>query len=239
MLVYAIRVTSRPLHLGIVAMSPEGCAPFYRALYRQLNHANDQPRITLHNEPLADYLRALNNQDWHAIAELLVRSARHLASCGVNLILCPENVIQHAIPLAQAASPIPWLPMPELVADAVATDRHHTVGLLGTDWVMAASTYQTHLGLKGTKVVVPDEQDAHLVNQIILGELVYGEACKDTQDHLLAVVDRLAAKGAQAVLLGSSELPNAVNPSNCRMPLYDPAQILAHAAIERAMHPSA
>lgn len=248
MLDYAITVTNSAAasaqphathHLGIVAVSPEGAAPFYRKIYREAGHLTGDPhlhpRVTLHNEPMADYVDALNAQNWHAIAQLLSRSARNLVACGATLILCPDNVIQHAIPLAQAGSSVPWLPMPELVAEQVASDKHDIVGLLGHSWTMSASTYQTHLGLKGTKVVVPNDEDAKLVNRIILGELVYSDCSSDSQRILLDVVDRLVKQGAKAIILAASELPNAINPSICRMPLYDPSELLARAAIRRAL----
>jgi aspartate racemase len=228
-------------HIGIVAVSPEGAALFYRQIFRQASHLvgdpAQHPRVTLHNEPLASYLAALNANQWEAIAAQMARSARYLAGCGAQFCLCPDNVVQHAIHIAQSASPIPWLAMPELVAEAVAADGRKTVALLGTKWVTMASTYQTHLGLKGTKVVVPSVEDAQSLDDIILRELVYGEVNASSSAKVLEIVAHLADKGAEAVIIASSEIPLIVNPVNCRLPIYDSAEVLARGAVLQALKP--
>jgi len=226
-------------HIGIVAVSPEGAALFYREIFRQAKRLasdpHDHPRVTLHNEPLASYLEAVRSGDWHAVAELLQKSARHLASCGATFCLSPDNAVQHAVHLAQSGSPIPWLTMPELVAHAVEADARKTVGILGTRWVTMASTYQTHLGLKGSKVVVPLPHDAEELDSIILNELIYGFVQESSRARVLAMVAHLADRGAEAVILASSEIPLVVTTTNCALPLYDAAEILARGAINRAL----
>lgn len=226
-------------HIGIVAVSPEGAALFYRQILRQATQlardGHTHPRVTLHNEPLALYIDAVTAGDWHGVAELMARSARYLAGCGAQFVLCPDNAVQHAIHLAQSASPIPWLTMPELVAEAIAQDQRRVVGVLGTKWVTMASTYQTHLGLKGTKIVVPTPEDADTLDKIILGELVFGDVNTASQTRALEIVAHLADRGAEAVVLASSEIPLAVNATNCRLPLYDAADILARSAVVRAL----
>lgn len=229
-------------HIGIVAVSPEGAALFYRQIFRHAAHlvrdTHAHPKVSLHNEPLAHYLDALNAGHWEQVARLMAQSARVLAGCGAQFCLCPDNVVQHAIPLAQAASPIPWLATPELVADAVATDGRKVVGVLGTKWVTMASTFQTHLGLRGIKAIVPTAEDADLLDKIILGELVFGDINPQSQARILEMVQHLRDRGAEAVIIASSELPLAVNATNCRLPFYDAAEILARSAVDKAMKPA-
>src|SRR5690606_25936259 len=106
---YACPVTK---HIGIAAVSPEGAAILYRNIYRQASHLlepHPHPRLSLHNEPLAHYIDAVQANDWHAVGNLLRRSAEVLARCGAEICLCPDNAVQHGIHLAEAGSPIPWL----------------------------------------------------------------------------------------------------------------------------------
>ncbi len=226
-------------HIGIAAVSPEGAALFYREIFRQAKRfasdPHDHPLVSLHNEPLAKYIDAVRSGDWHGVAELLQKSARHLASCGASFCLSPDNAVQHAIHLAEAGSPIPWLTMPELVAHAVVADSRKTVGILGTRWVTMASTYQTHLGLKGAKVVVPIPLDAEELDSIILNELIYGSVQESSRAKVLSIVAHLADRGAEAVILASSEIPLVVTSANCSLPLYDAAEILARGAVNRAL----
>ncbi len=226
-------------HIGIVAVSPEGAAIFYREIFRQakrhIAEPHEHPRVTLHSEPLAQYIDRVRAGDWHAVAELLQRSANHLAHCGAHFCLSPDNAVQHAVHLAQSGSPIPWLTMPELVAHAVEADSRKTVGLIGTRWVTMASTYQTHLGLKGTKVVVPPAHEAEELDAIILNELIYGFIQESSRAKVQLTINRLADQGAEAVILASSEIPLVVTTANCSLPIYDAGEILARSAVQRAI----
>jgi aspartate racemase len=225
-------------HIGIVAVSPEGAALFYRQIFRraaQMLDPHDHPRVTLHNEPLALYIDAVKSGDWHAVGDLLRRSAGILASSGAAFCLTPDNAVQHAIHLAEAGSPIPWLTMPELVATAVAQDGRKVVGVVGTKMVTTASTYQTHLGLRGIQVLVPEPQEAEEMDRIIFSELIYGEIRPESQATVLRIIERLAERGCEGVILGSSEAPLLVTQENAPLPVYDAADLLARGAVQRAM----
>ncbi len=224
-------------HIGIVGVSPEGAALFYRAISRyssRLLPPNDQPRISIHNEPLNLYLDAIRQSDWHAVGRLLRRSAEILARAGAEFCLTPDNIVQHAVQLAEVGSPIPWLAMTDLVAQAVVGDHRKTVGLIGTKLVMTSSTYQTPMGLRGVRVLVPEGDDIEMLEQVIYGELIYGEARLESRAAVLRVIHDLAKKGCEGIILGCSEAPLIVTPENSTLPVYDPAEILADASVKRA-----
>src|SRR5262249_21025816 len=89
-------------HIGIVGVSPEGAALFYRQVTRQaarLLPPNEQPRISVHNEPLEAYISAIRKDDWHAVGRLLRRSAELLGRCGAEFCLTPDNAVQHGVQL--------------------------------------------------------------------------------------------------------------------------------------------
>jgi len=225
-------------HIGIVAVSPEGAALFFRQIFRQASHLLEphlHPRVSLHNEPLALYIDAVRAGDWHTVGELLRRSAEILFRSGAEFCLSPDNAVQHGVQLAESGSPIPWLTMPELVAVAVEGDKRRVVGLIGTKMVTTGSTYQTHLGLKGVQLLVPDPDEADQIDKIIFSELIYGDIRPQSQVTVLRIIDNLAQKGCEAVILGCSEAPLLVTPENTRLPIYDAADLLAKGAVLRAM----
>jgi aspartate racemase len=227
-------------HIGIAAVSPEGAALFYRNIFRQASHLlepHQHPRVTLHNEPLALYIDAFRTNDWHTIGNLLRRSAEILARSGAVFCLCPDNAVAHGIQLAESGSPIPWLTMPDLVAKAVEADRRKVVGLIGTKMVTTGSTYQTHLGLRGIQVLVPDAGEAEEMDRIIFAELIFGDIRPRSQVTVLRIIDNLASKGCEGVILGCSEAPLLVTQENSHLPIYDAADILARGALHRAMEP--
>lgn len=218
-------------------MSPEGAALFYRNIFRQAAHLvepHDLPRVTLHNEPLALYIDALKGGDWHAVAGLLRGSAEILARSGAEFCLSPDNAVQHGIQLAESGSPIPWLTMPDLVAKAVEADRRKVVGVIGTRMVTAGSTYQTHLGIRGIQVLAPEADECEEMDRIIFSELIFGEIRPTSQARVLGIIEHLAARGCEGVILGSSEAPLLVTQQNSRLPVYDAADILARGALQRA-----
>lgn len=224
-------------HIGIVGVSPEGLALFYRTLSRHVERLRgpvEQPRLSVHNEPLHAYIDAIRKDDWHGVGKLLRRSADVLARCGAGFCLTPDNVVQHGVQLAEVGSPIPWLTIPDLVGAALAKDQRRTVGVLGTRLVMHSSSYQTHLGMKGVRTLAPSAQDADAIDRIIFEELIYGTCRPESRAILSQVVKSFASRGCDAIVLASSELPLVIDESTCPVPVYDSAEVLAEAAVRRS-----
>lgn len=234
-------------HIGIVAVSPEGSALCYREIFRyaaRLIGPGGHPTVTIHNEPLERYVQAVMRDDWHAVGELLARSARVLAHCGADFCIVPDNLMQHGVPLAESHSPIPWLTMTELVTERICHDGRRAVGLIGTRKVMFGSTYQTHLGLKGIKVLIPDGAEADRIDRIIFQELIFGVVKDESERTVISVVDSLRSAGCEGVILGCSEAPLILSAENSPLPIYDPTSLLAEGAVrcaigERPLRPAA
>lgn len=224
-------------HVGIVAVSPEGAALAYRQFHRhatQMTMPEDRPCVTLHGEPFDQYLKAVADQDWETIGMLLRRSAECLAAAGADFCLTPDHVVQHAVQMAETGCPIPWLTMAELLADEVSQEGRQSVGILGTRMVTNGSAYQTHLGLKGVKVMTPSPEEVDEVDSIIFHELVLGETHDSSRRRLGEIISGLADRGAEAIVMGSSEVPLLLSSSNCPLPLYDPGEIQVVRAVQMA-----
>ncbi len=220
-------------HIGIAAASPEGSSLVYREVYRhaqKLVGDSGHPRVSVHNEPLEDYLDAVERDDWHTVGELLLKSARALAACGAQFAIAPDNLMQHGVYMAEPRSPIPWLKMTDLVADAITRDGCKTVGVIGTKLVMYGSTYQTLLGIRGVKVVAPEAHDAEMIHDVIMNELVHGEVTLESQTGWILALGRLMARGCEGVILGCSEAPLLISPLQSPLPVYDSTALLAEGA---------
>ncbi len=227
-----------PKHIGIAAVSPEGAALCYRDIFRyagELLGESGHPVVTIHNEPFESYLAAVQRDDWHAVGELLIKSAEVLAKAGASFCITPDNLMQHAVQLAEPRSAIPWLTMTDLVAEAITSDKRKTVGIIGTKMVCFGSTYQTVLGLKGVKVIAPNEADAQAIDRIIFDELVHGVVTDTSRELIFAAVRRLAERGAEGVILGSSETPLIIDEVTSPVPAYDATALLAEGAVRRAV----
>lgn len=225
-----------PKHIGIIAVSPEGSALCYRTIMSLCAERDGpKPSVTMHSRPFSSYLDAIHKQDWTAVGMLLQESAFALAAGGAEFCVLPDNVAAYATPLAESKSPIPWLSMIDLVADAVTNDQRGSVGLLGTKAVSYGSIYQVVLGLRGVKVVAPPEDEADSIDRIIYDELVYGRVLPQSRERLLRSIEALEKRGCDGVIVGCTELPLLLNGIGSPLPCYDALGLLAAAAVERAM----
>ncbi len=227
-----------PKHIGIVGVSPEGSAFCYRVIGRRASEVQtpeQRPLVSLHNRPFSSYVEALHRDDWPRIAELLRDSAIALSNIGADFCVLPDNVCHHAIHLAEAHSPIPWLNMIGLVSDALEANGCRKVGLIGTKFVTSGSTYQTVLGLRGIHLLVPPDEETLEIDRIIFSEAVFGRVRAESRDRVTRSVRALADRGCEAVILGSSEAPLLIGAETSPLPVFDPVDLLAEAAIMHAL----
>ena len=225
-------------HIGIVGVSPEGASLCYQQLFRHaavMLEPHMHPTVSVHNIPLAQYVDAVSRDDWRMVAILMRESAMKLASIGAEFCFTPDNAVQHAVQLAEVSCDIPWLKMTSAVADRIEEDNRSTIGVIGTRYVTSGSAYQTDLGVKGIKLVRPDEDDAEMLNRIIFDELVFGIIREESRLLMIEVIDRLGSRGCEGVILGCSEAPLMITADTCNLPIYNASDIMAEQAIRFAM----
>jgi aspartate racemase len=227
-----------PQHIGIVACSAEGAALCYRTICAEgaaLLGPHGHPEVSMHTPPLSDYMRCIEADDWEGVAELMLTSARKLAGCGADFLICPDNTIHRAVPSVMPRSPLPWLHIAEVVA-ASAKERGFTrLGLTGTRFLVESEVYPDVLRAKGIDFLRADAREREEINRIIFDELVYGVFEPQALVYLQRVITRMKAEGCDAVVLGCTELPLLVNDANSPLPTLDSTRLLARAALRRAV----
>lgn len=233
-------MTTHASHIGIVGVSPEGAALFYQRLSRHFAHLppEQHPTISLHNEPLVRYIGAIQRGDWHQVGALLAQSAQVLSRCGATFCVTPDNAVQHAIHLAQGGSPMSWLTMTDIVAKRIASEGRKTVGVIGTSMVTTSSTYQSHLGLRGVRVLAPEPEEIRDLDRIIFEELIYGEVKPGSRQRVVGIIEHLARRGCDGVILGCSEAPLLITAEIASIHIYDSIDILAQETLEHAARPA-
>ena len=227
-----------PQHIGIVACSAEGAALCYRTICAEsarLLGPHAHPEVSLHSHSLADYLDCLDHRDWHGVGELMLTSARKLASIGAEFLICPDNTIHQAFAYVEPRSPRPWLHIAEVVAAEASERGFRRVGLLGTRWLVDSAVYPEKLAARGLEYVRPNTSERDETHRIIMDELVYGVLNPDGVTCYQKVIERMKAAGCDAVILGCTEIPLIINDSNSPLPTLDSTRSLARAALRRAM----
>ena len=222
------------MHIGIVACSAEGASLCYRTICADgpaLLGAHAHPEISLHGNSLALYVDLLDRGDLAGVGELMLDSARRLASIGADLVICPDNTIHEALPLVIDRSPVPWLHIAEVVASEAVARGFTRVGVLGTRWLVDSDVYPAQLAMAGIDAVRPTTADRDEVHRIIMDQLVPGRVGSDAVVRIQRVIERLRDDGCDAVVLGCTEIPMIIDDANSAIPTLDSTRLLARAAL--------
>jgi aspartate racemase len=167
----------------------------------------------------------------------MLDSAERLARAGADFLICPANTFHAALPLIEARSPLPWLHIADAVADDALARGFRRLGLLGTRWLVESEVYPGRLAARGLGLMLPAPEDRAAVDCLILEELVLGVFRPQTAERTARAIAALAADGADAVILGCTELPLLIDEARSPLPTLDSTRLLARAALRRATEP--
>ncbi len=228
----------RSRHIGIVAVSSEGAALCYRTICTEgaaLLGRHAHPQVTMHTYPLADYIRHTNAGRWREAGDMLLSSANVLARAGAELLICPDNTLHQALDLVRDQSPARWLHIAEEVAGLAAARGVKRLGVLGTKDLMEGPVYPAKLGRRGIAHAIPDDDDRKRIDSIIYDELVCGTFKDESKRTMLGVIEKMAARGCDAVVLGCTEIPLLVSERDSSLPAIDSTRTLARAALRESV----
>ncbi|WP_269856838.1 amino acid racemase [Streptomyces sp. RPT161] len=225
-------------HLGIVAHSAEGAALCFRTFcqegFRELG-PHEHPDVTLDLIALARSMPAWENGDHDTIRETLAVSVDRLARAGADFFVCPDNTAHEALERPGPELALPGLHIAEVVADRAARDGRARVGVLGTGFLMKGPVYPRALAERGIACEVPDAGDRETVSRVIFEELVNGVLTDASRADYVRVIERLAARGCDAVALACTEIPLLVTSNVSPLPMLDSTRLLARAAFDAAV----
>jgi aspartate racemase len=228
---------TQPLHIGIVACSAEGAALCYRTICAEapaLLGRHMHPEVSMHTHCLGEYMKAIERDDWDAVADLMLCSARKLQLCGADFLICPDNTVHRAFQKVAEASPLPWLHIAEEVASAAREHGFRRLAITGTKYTMEGPVYPEVLTRHGLQYQLPSPLDRARIDQIIFDELVNGIFRADSLGVISGAISRMKAEGCDAVVLGCTELPLLIGNESSPLPVLDSTRLLARAALRKA-----
>lgn len=211
--------------------------------YRMINEATKARLGGLHSAKIALYSvdfeeieRLQHCGDWDQTAVILAAAAQRVEAAGADFLLICTNTMHKVAPQIEGAIDIPLLHLADATAEVLVADGVTRVGLLGTGFTMEQDFYKGRLREKfGLQVLVPSETDRQIVHQVIYQELCLGETMPDSKAEYLRIVDSLADQGAEAVILGCTEIGMLISQPDTPVKLVDTTEIHAMAAVERAL----
>jgi len=220
-------------------MSWESTVGYYRAI----NEGVKKKLGGLHSAKIAMYsvdfepIEKLQHEgDWEGTARILSEAAQNVQSAGADFLLICTNTMHKVAPQIEKAIKIPVLHIADATAEILVHKGIKKVGLLGTAFTMEQDFYKGRLSEKyGVKVLIPNKEDRQIVHKVIYQELCLGKIKADSKSEYLRIIDLLATQGAEAVILGCTEIGMLVSQGDTKVTLLDTTAIHAEKAVEFAI----
>lgn len=174
--------------------------------------------------------------DWAAATARMADAAQRLARGGAGCIVICSNTMHRMAPEIEAALDLPLIHIADATARPIVDAGYQRVGLLGTRFTMEQNFYKGRMVERfGLDVLIPDKAGREQVHRIIYEELVRGEIRAESRRAYQAVIDELKSAGAQAVILGCTEIGLLIKPENSLLPSFDTTALHALAAVDWAL----
>jgi len=220
-------------------MSWESTASYYRII-------NDEIKRRLgglHSAQIVLYsldfqgIEDLQHQDrWDEAADILVDGARRIESAGADFLLICTNTMHKVAGRVESEIDIPLLHIADATGRQIHNRGFNKVALLGTRSTMEQAFYRGRLEeLFDLEVLVPDKAERELVHRVIYDELCLGSIRQTSREQFVDIIGGLADRGAEAVILGCTEIALLVDQKDTSMPLLDTTRIHAIAAVDEAL----
>lgn len=225
-------------HIGIVACSAEGAALCYRTVCAEaprLMGEHMHPEITMHTHCLGEYMVHIRANDYEKVGDLMLSSARKVAGCGADFAVCPDNTIHQAFECVAERSPIPWLHIGDEVAREAKSRGFKRLAVLGTKYLMTGPVYPAACERAGIEWAIPDAAEREAIDERIFKELVNAVFTDECRAFFNGVIEKMKARGCDAVALSCTEIPLIVEPVESPLPTLDSTRLLARAAIREAL----
>lgn len=169
---------------------------------------DDYPRLIIESVPVPDFI-----SDKGRIGEaslMLSRAVGNLSASGSSVIAIGSNTVHVLLKELSMETGVQFISMIKLVAEKCAKDGFYKVGLLGSSVLLESGVYEKEMRNKGVEVILPDGPQMEAVEGIIR-QVLSGEVEDDSKKEYISILNKMISNGADAVILGCTELPIAVN----------------------------
>ena len=224
--------------IGLIGgMSWESTAHYYRVI----NQETASRQGGLHSAPLivhsVDFAPVAAMQsagNWDGAGRQLAEIAQSLEAAGAEVIGLATNTMHIVADHIIDAISVPFIHIADPTSDALLGDKFETVGLLGTRFTMEMGFYRDRLASRGLTSIIPEVERTNL-NGIIYEELCRGIVREESRRVYVSAIERLAARGAEAVILGCTEITMLIDDAVSPLPVYDTTDLHAKALVSAAL----
>ena len=226
--------------IGLIGgMSWESTSLYYSAINQGVKSALGglhSAKVCLYSVDFHEIEQLQHQGKWAETADILAKAAQAVEAGGADVFLICTNTMHRVAAEVQAAVNIPMIHIADATAKGLLTGGITKVGLLGTAFTMQQEFYKGRLTSEfGIEVLVPNTEQQVMVHEVIYQELCLGEINLDSKQKYLEVIQDLYNQGAQAVILGCTEITLLVQQKDTQVPLYDTTAIHAQSAVAVAL----
>jgi amino-acid racemase len=216
-------------------MSWESTAEYYRLINRGVAErlgGLHSARLVMHSVDFDEIATLQRAGNWSAAGALLGEAARGLELIGASAIVLATNTMHQVAADIERAIHVPLIHIVDSTGEALARHGVRRAGLLGTRYTMELPFWRERLRDRyAIDLMVPDESDRALIHRVIFDELCRGRIEAGSRAAYVAVTERLAAEGADAVVFGCTEIGLLLRPDDVALPAFDTTALHASAAV--------
>lgn len=226
--------------IGLIGgMSWESTVPYYRVINETIKAqlgGLHSAKLILYSVDFQEIEELQRQGDWERAGWVLANAARALEAAGASFLVLCTNTMHKVAPQIEAAVSIKLFHIADPTAAAIKQAGHSVVGLLGTRFTMEQAFYKARLlEHHGLQVVIPDLEDREIIHRIIYEELCLGRVKSESRAEYRRIMQDLADQGAEAIILGCTEISLLVSEQDSPVPLFDTTAIHARGAALEAL----
>jgi aspartate racemase len=220
-------------------MSWESTTDYYRTINTGIKEklgGLHSAQVALYSIDFGEMEQLQKENDWKGAADILIEAALKVQAAGADFLLICTNTMHKVADQVEASLQIPLVHIADATAERLVADGIKTVGLLGTTFTMEEDFIRDRLKRKfGIEVITPNSSDRSIVHNVIYQELCLGKIRNESKSEYLRITGELANGGAEAVILGCTEIGTLIEQRDTSVKLYDTAKIHAEAAVSRSL----
>ena len=211
---------------------------YYRIINQTVNGRlgdNSSAKILLYSVNYEEIASLTRQGDWSSIEMIIGTAAKNLEIAGAECMLLCANTMHIIAPQVQTRLEIPLLHIADVIVRSIKQNNCKKVLLLGTKYTMEASFYADRLGPEAIEIIVPNAMERELIYDSIYNELGKGIFLPATKQLYIDIIKKYKNEGAEAAILGCTEIPLIINQAECSIPLFDTLFLHATAAADFAL----
>jgi len=226
--------------IGLIGgISWQSSVTYYQVINRKVNDllgGAHSAKLLMYSVDFDEVSRMQHEGRWDDFRDLLGEAAKRLERGGADFFLICANTPHIVADGVAAAVDIPLVHICDAVGQAIKEAGFSKAGLLGTRFTMEKDFWKDRLRDKfDIESIVPEKDDRDIIHSVIYNELVKGDIRDGSRKEYLRIIDKLTAAGAEAIILGCTEIPLLVKPTDAGAPLFDTATIHAELAVDLAL----